>query len=200
VLAGIEAARRIGFQKLKLDTVVLRGVNDDELTDLIEYGRSLKAEVRFIEYMDVGGATQWSLDKVFARREMLDNLGKRYGTIIPLNENTSAPAERFRLPDGTIFGIIASTTTPFCRSCDRSRLTADGFWYLCLYAQAGIDLRQMLRSGATAEEIASRISSIWRARTDRGAEMRAATGERGVLIGIEQLRQDPHLEMHTRGG
>ena len=200
VLAGIAAARRLGFPKLKLDTVVLRGVNDDELADLIEYGRGLEAEVRFIEYMDVGGATQWSLEKVFTRAEMLDQLGKRYGTITPLNENSSAPAERFRLPDGTVFGIIASTTTPFCRSCDRSRLTADGFWYLCLYAQAGIDLRQMLRAGAAAEELAARISSIWRGRADRGAELRAATGERGVLVGIEQLRLDPHLEMHTRGG
>ena len=200
VLAGIAAARRTGFPKLKLDTVVLRRVNDDEIADLIEYGRSVDAEVRFIEYMDVGGATDWSLEKVFTRAEMLDLLGKRYGSITPLNENSSAPAERFRLPDGTVFGIIASTTTPFCKSCDRSRLTADGLWYLCLYAQTGIDLRKMLRDGAAPEELAARISSIWRARTDRGAEMRAATGKRGVLVGIEQLRQDPHLEMHTRGG
>jgi GTP 3',8-cyclase len=200
VLEGIATARRFGFPKLKLDTVVLRGANDDELADLIEYGRDVQAEVRFIEYMDVGGATEWSLDKVFTRAEMLDRLGERYGTITPLNENSSAPAERFRLPDGTVFGIIASTTTPFCRSCDRSRLTADGLWYLCLYAQAGIDLRVMLRAGVPAEEIAARISSVWRSRADRGAELRAATGERGVLVGIEQLRQDPHLEMHTRGG
>jgi cyclic pyranopterin phosphate synthase len=200
VLAGIAAARRTGFPKLKLDTVVLRGVNDDELSDLIEYGRGVEAEVRFIEYMDVGGATEWSLEKVCTRAEMLHQLEKRYGTITPLNENSSAPAERFRLPDGTVFGIIASTTTPFCKSCDRSRLTADGLWYLCLYAQSGIDLRKMLRAGASPEELAARISSIWRARTDRGAEMRAATGKRGVLVGIEQLRLDPHLEMHTRGG
>ena len=200
VLAGIRAARRLGFPKLKLDSVVLRGVNDDELADLIEYGRSLEAEVRFIEYMDVGGATEWSIEKVFTRAEILQKLTKRYGAITPLRENSSAPAERFHLPDGTVFGIIASTTTPFCSSCDRSRLTADGLWYVCLYAQAGIDLRQMLRAGATAEELAARISSIWRARTDRGAELRAATGHRGVLIGIEELRQDPHLEMHTRGG
>src|SRR6202049_2812388 len=160
VLAGIAAARRTGFERLKLDTVVLRGTNDEELADLIEFGREAGAEVRFIEYMDVGGATEWSLEKVFTRAEMLDRLGKRYGTITPLNENSSAPAERFRLPDGAVFGIIASTTTPFCRSCDRSRLTADGLWYLCLYAQAGIDLRQILRAGASAAELAARISSI----------------------------------------
>ena len=200
VLEGISAAKQLGFPKLKLDSVMIRGVNDDELADLIEYGRGVGAEVRFIEYMDVGGATEWSFNKVFTRAEMLAALANRYGAITPLNENSSAPAERFRLPDGTIFGIIASTTTPFCRSCDRSRLTADGLWYLCLYAQAGVDLRQMLRGGAPAEEIAARIASVWGARSDRGAELRAATGQRGVLVGIEQLRQDPHLEMHTRGG
>ena len=200
VLEGIAAARHSGFTNSKIDTVVLRGVNDDELADLIEFGREAAAEVRFIEYMDVGGATEWSLDKVFTRAEMLERLGKRYGAITPLNENTSAPAERFRLPDGTVFGIIASTTTPFCRTCDRSRLTADGLWFLCLYAQSGIDLRNLLREGASAEQLAAQIASIWRGRTDRGAELRAATGHRGVLVGIEQLRQDPHLEMHTRGG
>ena len=200
VLTGIEAARRLGFPKLKLDAVVLRGINDDELADLIEYGRGMGAEVRFIEYMDVGGATEWSLDKVYARAEMLEQLARRYGPIAPLRENSSAPAERFRLPDGAVFGIIASTTTPFCRRCDRSRLTADGLWYLCLYAQSGIDLRKMLRGGAAAEEIAARIASIWRARADRGAELRAATDRRGVFVGVDQLRQDPHLEMHTRGG
>ena len=163
-------------------------------------GASVEAEVRFIEYMDVGGATEWSLQNVFTRAEILVCLTERYGPITPLNENSSAPAERFRLPDGTVFGIIASTTTPFCRSCDRSRLTADGLWFLCLYAQAGIDLRKMLRGGAGHEEIAAQIASIWSARADRGAELRAATGQRGVLIGIDQLRQDPHLEMHTRGG
>jgi cyclic pyranopterin phosphate synthase len=200
VLEGIAAARRAGFPNLKIDKVVLRGVNDDEISDLIEFGREEGAEVRIIEYMDVGGATEWSLHKVFTRAEMLERLSKRYRAITPVAGISSAPAQRFTLPDGTIFGIIASTTTPFCRTCDRSRLTADGLWYLCLYAQVGIDLRQMLRAGASASELAARISSIWQGRSDRGAELRAATGHRGVLVGIDQLRQDPHLEMHTRGG
>jgi GTP 3',8-cyclase len=131
---------------------------------------------------------------------ILKNLGERYGAIAPIVENSSAPAQRFTLPDGTVFGIIASTTMPFCRTCDRSRLTADGLWYLCLYAKSGIDLRQMLRAGASVSELAARISSIWQGRNDRGAEVRAATGHRGVLVTIDQLRKDPHLEMHTRGG
>src|ERR1700731_2410594 len=143
--------------------------------------------------MGVGGATEWSLEKVFTRAEMLDRLAKRYGEITPLAENSSAPAERFRLPDGTIFGIIASTTTPFCRKCDRSRLTADGLWYLCLYAPRGTDLRKLIRGGASREEIAAEITRVWQGRVDRGAELRAAQPRRGVFVPVEALREDTHL-------
>jgi cyclic pyranopterin phosphate synthase len=167
---------------------------------LIEYGKRVKAEVRFIEYMDVGGATQWSMDKVVSRAEILAHLEHYYGPISPIREISSAPAERFQLPDGTVFGIIASTTTPFCRSCDRSRLTADGMWYLCLYAQKGIDLRTPLRAGASRDDIRALIASTWQRRHDRGAEQRQELRVRGVLVQIEGLREDPHLEMHTRGG
>jgi cyclic pyranopterin phosphate synthase len=203
VMAGIEAAGAAGFPNLKLDTVVIRGVNDDELVDLIEFGKRVDAEVRFIEYMDVGGATHWSLDRVYSRAAMLEALARRYGPIQAVGEPSSAPAERFRLPDGTVFGIIASTTTPFCRTCDRSRLTADGTWYLCLYARTGIDLRTPLRDGATAAELASIIRAGWTRRRDRGAEERKeleGRGLRGPLVQIDGLRQDPRLEMHTRGG
>jgi cyclic pyranopterin phosphate synthase len=201
VLEGIAAVGRAGFTGTKLDTVVMRGLNDDELEDLVEYGKRVSAEVRFIEYMDVGGATRWAMDQVVSRAEMLERLGRRYGPIEPVREpDSTAPAERFRLPDGTVFGIIASTTAPFCRSCDRSRLTADGMWYLCLYALQGTDLRGPLRQGASADELASLIRGRWRGRTDRGAEERLAARERGPLVQIGRLKQDPHLEMHTRGG
>lgn len=200
VLAGISAARAANFQGTKIDAVVLRGFNDDELADLIEFGRANASEVRFIEYMDVGGATDWSLDKVFSRAEMLATLEKRYGQITPLADNSSAPAERFRLADGTVFGIIASTTAPFCRNCDRSRLTADGLWYLCLYAKHGQDLRKLLRGGASRPDIAAAITYAWTGRADRGAELRAAQPQRGVFVPVEVLRKDTHLEMHTRGG
>jgi cyclic pyranopterin phosphate synthase len=199
VKAGLAAAHRV-FGGLKIDTVVIKGVNDDELVALIEYGRGLNAEVRFIEYMDVGGATQWAPAQVMARAEMLDVLTKRYGTIEPLVERSSAPAERFRLPDGTTFGIIASTTDPFCRTCDRSRLTADGMWFLCLYATRGVDLRQALRGGASATELLQIIERGWRHRDDRGAEARLALGERRAFVPLDTLRGNPHLEMHTRGG
>ena len=178
----------------------MRGVNDDELADLLAFGRERGAEVRFIEYMDVGGATQWSPERVVSRTEMLESLGRVYGEIVPIREVSSAPAERFRLADGTTFGIIASTTAPFCRSCDRSRLTADGLWFLCLYASAGIDLRGPLRAGASDDDLRRILETAWVRRDDRGAEERLANRERGTLLPVAELKKDPHLEMHTRGG
>jgi GTP 3',8-cyclase len=200
VLAGIEAAQAAGFDRVKVNTVVIRGFNDDEIVDLLEFARGRRVEVRFIEYMDVGGATRWSMDQVVSRRQILDTVRARYGETEAVHDNPSAPAERFRLADGTAFGIIASTTAPFCRACDRSRLTADGTWFLCLYAEQGIDLREPLRSGASDQELAATIRSAWSARVDRGAEVRLGAVERRPLYGIESLRADPHREMHTRGG
>src|SRR5262249_56212039 len=125
----------------KVEGGVMGGVKEEEGGDRVELGRRGNAEVRFIEYMDVGGASRWSPDRVVARPELLDALSRRYGSIEPLVEpQSTAPADRFALPDGTTFGIISSTTAPFCGTCDRSRLTADGMWYLCLYAMRGIDL------------------------------------------------------------
>jgi cyclic pyranopterin phosphate synthase len=178
----------------------MRGVNDDELAPLVEYARQVGAEVRFIEYMDVGGATRWSMDQVVSRDEILVRLAERYGAIEPVVETSSAPADRFRLPDGLVFGIISSTTAPFCRACDRSRLTADGHWLLCLYALGGLDLRAPLRAGASREELVALITGGWERRADRGAEDRLRHPERGPLVQIGQLRRDPRLEMHTRGG
>jgi cyclic pyranopterin phosphate synthase len=208
VLSTFEAARRAGFTNTKLDAVIMRGENDDEVADLIEFGRSQGVEVRFIEYMDVLGATKWNMPKVVSRDEMLERLERRYGKITAVVESSSAPASRFVLPDGTVFGIIASTTVPFCRTCDRSRITADGMWYRCLYATNGTDLRKLLRgdpasigSGAAADEqIAQVIAEAWGDREDRGAEERASRNHREAFVGVEELRRDPHLEMHTRGG
>ena len=201
VRAGIAAAFRV-YGQLKIDTVVIRGVNDDEIVDLIEFGRSVNAEVRFIEYMDVGGASRWSPARVVSRDDILATLTKRYGAIAAVSDpGSSAPAERFALPDGTTFGIIASTTEPFCASCDRSRLTADGMWYLCLYATHGIDLRGPLRQGASPEELRQLITGGWQRRDDRGAENRLALGDQRAFVPVQDLlKRDPHLEMHTRGG
>ena len=199
VQAGIDAAVD-AFPGFKIDSVVIRGVNDDEIIALLDYARARGAELRFIEYMDVGGATTWSMSQVVSRKEMLETIASHYGPVTPIVEHTSAPADRYRLADGTVFGIIASTTEPFCRSCDRSRLTADGVWYLCLYGARGVDLRGPLRGGVSDEALRDLITSVWHARTDRGAEARLAVRERSPLIPLTALKRDPHLEMHTRGG
>src|SRR5829696_10001079 len=200
VLEGIAAARREGLAPVKLNVVVVRGYNDDELIDLVEFARAHQAEVRFIEFMDVGGATEWSMNRVVTRQEILKRLEQVYGVITPVNEGAWAPAEQFSFRDGTVIGIIASTTEPFCRTCDRSRLTADGTWLLCLYGESGLDLRDALRVGSSDEQIATRIADTWTARIDRGAEVRAEFPQRGALYQVESLRADPHREMHTRGG
>ncbi len=201
VLRGIEAARHSGLG-VKLNTVIIRGFNDDELHDLLAFARTQAAEVRFIEYMDVGGATAWSAAQVVSRHEMLARLEARSGpiTALPTRERPAAPAARYRLEDGTTFGIVASTTEPFCRTCDRARITADGHLYLCLYAALGIDLRTPLRAGADDAELAALVAGAWRARADRGAEDRVGLSQRGALYPRDALRADPHREMHTRGG
>ena len=201
-LQGIAAASAAGFTGIKLNTVVLRDTNDDELTDLLEFARDAGHELRFIEYMDVGGATQWSRKTVVDRDEILARLSTHFGPIVPegADERGSAPASRYRLEDGTRFGIIASTTTPFCGACDRSRLTADGQWLMCLYATRGMDLAALLRSGASHAELVAALSERWGGRADRGAEERLAQEERGAFKDRAELEGDPHLEMHTRGG
>jgi cyclic pyranopterin phosphate synthase len=199
VLTGIDAAAA-AFPGFKIDMVVIKGTNDDEIVDMIAFAKTRGAELRFIEYMDVGGATRWNWDQVMTRAEMLAVLGSHYGAVEPIVEHSSAPADRFKLPDGTTFGIISSTTDPFCRDCDRSRLTADGMWYLCLYASHGTDLRAPLRAGATHEELRALIDGTWQRRTDRGAEARLAMRDRSAMIPLSSLKRDPHLEMHTRGG
>ncbi len=200
VLAGIKAAADAGFSDTKVNAVIIRGFNEDEIVDLIEFGRAQQVEVRFIEYMDVGGALRWSTDQVFTQLEMLEVLAARYGPAEPYGEQGPAPAGRYRLPDGTIFGIISSTTAPFCGACDRARLMADGVYLLCLYAQQGIDLKRLLRGGAPADEIAAVITNAWRGRRDRGAEERLGLKQRQPLFQIQELRSDVHREMHTRGG
>jgi cyclic pyranopterin phosphate synthase len=201
VLAGLDAARRAGFPDLKIDAVISRGDNDDEIVDLLELARDLGAEIRFIEYMDVGGALGWRADAVVTRAEMLAIVEARYGRVAAITPPGSrAPAERFRLPDGLTFGIIASTSQPFCATCDRVRLTADGVMLLCLYAQHGTDLRRPLRAGASIETLRRTIEAVWSSRADRGAEERRDVRDRGVYIPVRALKRDAHLEMHTRGG
>jgi cyclic pyranopterin phosphate synthase len=196
---GLETAAAL-FPGFKIDTVVIRGVNADEIPSLVNEAARLGAEIRFIEYMDVGGATKWTSEQVVSRAEILDVLTRSFGAPAPIVEAGWAPAARYRLPHGQVVGVISSTTEPFCATCDRSRLTADGMWYRCLYATAGTDLRALLRRGADDQAIVEAIESAWRARADRGAEDRLALADRRAYVPVTSLKRDPHLEMHTRGG
>jgi len=200
VQGGIEAARAAGFTGLGINSVIMRGFNHDEVPELVDYGRRIGAEVRFIEYMDVGGATRWEPERVVGRDEIVALVEARFGPARALPRVDSSPASRFELGDGTRFGVIAPMSAPFCRSCDRARLTSDGHLFTCLYATRGLDLRTPLRAGASRAELAALLTRTWSVRSDRGAEERAALAARGPLVDREALEADPHLEMHARGG
>ncbi len=201
VLVGIDAMIDAGFENSKLYTVVIRGTNEDEILSLLDFAREKQLELRYIEYMDVGGATAWSREQVVTRGEILRTIEKAHGPVEPILEpHSTAPADGFLLADGTRFGVISSTTEPFCGSCDRSRLTADGTWFLCLYARTGVDLRSPIRAGWSKDQLAGLIRRSWMAREDRGAEQRLEQEGRQALAGAEEMKANPHLEMHTRGG
>ena len=180
--------------------MVLRGVNDDEIVDLLAFARARGGEIRFIEYMDVGGATGWTAAQVVSRDEILERIATAFGPIAPAAKEPSAPADRFRLPDGTPFGVIASTTAPFCRDCDRARLTADGVLYLCLYATRGLDLRGPMRAGASDADLAALIRRTWEARADRGAEAAPRHARSPAADPGELAQAGPALRnAHARG-
>ena len=240
VLAGLDAAAEAGFTGTKLDVVAMNGFNDDELVEFLVFGRLRGLEVRFIEYMDVLGAVDWSPDDVVSARTMLGRIADQVGGAArPYGQRGSAPAARLELPEGArvqlsdqawerldgvtsgalsaggagidcttrtvalgglVFGIIASTTEPFCADCDRSRVTADGRWYGCLYAREGVDLRAPLRAGASEAELGELLGGLWMARADRGAEERLAEEGRRAAATRDELARDHHLEMHKRGG
>ncbi len=200
LLAGILAAEEAGFTPLKLNTVVLRGMNDDELAAILRFAKERGHQARFIEYMDVGGALDWDPKLVVPQAEILQRLESDYGPIEALASGDRAPANLFALPDGTVFGIIASVTAPFCGACDRARLTADGKLFTCLYAADGLDLLTPLRAGAALEEVAALVDNRWRNRDDQGAQDRLAVPTRGPSAQARELRAKPHLGMHTKGG
>ncbi len=203
VVAGIDAVRDAGFTGTKLNAVVVRGYNDDELVDLVRFAAGRGAEMRFIEYMDVGGATRWRDDRVVGRDAIIDTLAEAFGRSAPGQrpDDPHAPAESFVVPGIGSVGVIASTTTPFCRACDRARLTADGTLFTCLYATDGHDLRALLRNPALdGSALEDAIAGIWLMRTDRGAEERLGETDRQPLVALGDLRADPRREMHVRGG
>ena len=175
VLAGIEAAERAGLAPIKINAVVQRGVNDHTLVDLARRFRGTGHVVRFIEYMDVGTTNGWRLDKVVPAKEIVARIDSAFrlepvAPVVP-----GEVAKRWRYVDGAgQIGMITSVTEPFCGGCTRARLSADGSLYTCLFASTGHDLRAPLRSGATDDELAAVITSVWQGRADRYSEIRSA--------------------------
>jgi len=202
VRAGLAAAAAAGFVGTKLNTVVMRDTNLDQLEGIVRLAAAHRIEPRFIEYMDVGGALEWEPGQVVPGAEIIAHLATAFGGAERLSrgEDPHAPARRWRLGDGTVIGVVTSTTEPFCGACDRSRLTADGTWFRCLYAPSGTDLRALLRGGADDVALRRVLRQGWATREDRGAELRVGVPDRGALVPLTRLRADPHLEMHVRGG
>lgn len=175
VLRGIEAARRAGLEPVKVNAVVRRGVNDPGIVDLARHFHGTGVIVRFIEYMDVGTTNGWRLSEVVPAREIVE----RIDAVLPLEPlETVTPngvARRYRYRDGGgEIGVIASVTEPFCSTCTRARISADGHLYTCLFATRGTDLRPVLRSGEPDSALGELIAGIWLARSDRYSEERFA--------------------------
>jgi cyclic pyranopterin phosphate synthase len=197
VLEGIFAAKSHGLYPIKLNAVIERGVNDDDILPLVEFSRKHGFGMRFIEYMDVGNANNWTSEKLVSKKEIIAKIGSHY----PLKEigraQGSAPSVEYEFVDGGgDVGVIASVTEPFCSSCTRARITADGKIVTCLFSERGHDVKALLRSGATDEEILELLSSIWIKRADRYSLER--------LEALREATYDPKshkkIEMISLGG
>ena len=172
VLAGIEAARSAGFSPVKLNCVLQRGVNDDEILDLAHFAREGGHTLRFIEFMDVGSTNGWQLRAVVPAAEVHHRLHAAW-PLESLEPGPGAVARTWRYRDGRgELGLVASVTAPFCRSCDRARLSAEGRLYTCLFAAEGLDLKGFLRGGWGDADLAALLASRWHRREDRYSEQR----------------------------
>jgi len=190
VLEGIDNASAAGLMPVKINTVVQRGINDDQIEPMAGNFRHTGHILRFIEYMDVGASNGWRMDQVVPSREVLDRIHTQW-SVEPLEANYHGEvAERWRYRDGAgEVGVISSVTQPFCGSCTRARLSAEGRLYTCLFAGKGHDLRAKLRQGVDEETIESELRRIWQRRSDRYSE------ERG-----EYTLPTPKVEMSYIGG
>jgi GTP 3',8-cyclase len=175
VLAGIDAAATAGLAPVKINAVVKRGVNEHSVLPMARYFRGTGQIVRFIEYMDVGHTNGWRLDDVVPAAEIVAAIDAELPLEPVAPRYPGEVAQRFRYRDGSgEIGVIASVTQPFCGNCTRARLSAEGRLYTCLFATTGHDLRALVRSGADEKELSDAIAAVWRVRTDRYSELRAA--------------------------
>ncbi|HEU5003636.1 MAG TPA: GTP 3',8-cyclase MoaA [Actinomycetota bacterium] len=178
ILEGIDAAAAAGLNPVKINMVVKRGLNEDSVLPMAEYFRHTGHILRFIEYMDVGTTNGWRMDDVVPSAEIIRLINAEY-PLEPVDPNyTGEVASRYRYRDGSgEVGVISSVTQPFCSTCTRARLSSEGRLYTCLFATDGHDLRSLLRSGRTDEELADVVKGIWTRRGDRYSEIRSSLTE-----------------------
>jgi cyclic pyranopterin phosphate synthase len=174
VLNGIDAALNAGLGPVKVNCVVQRGVNDHTVLDLVRHFRGTPVIVRLIEYMDVGNRNHWNLERVVTARDLHATINAQWPLVSVAPDYSGEVAERYAYADGQgEVGFIASVSQPFCGDCTRARLSSEGVLYTCLFASFGIDLRALLRNGASNDELQDRIRTTWLARGDRYSELRA---------------------------
>jgi cyclic pyranopterin phosphate synthase len=191
VLEGIAAAERAGFSPLKINAVVVRGVNDHTLLDLARRFRGTGHILRFIEYMDVGNLNGWKLEQVVPAFEILERIGEVFPLTALAATVPGEVARRYRYDDGAgEIGVIASVTQPFCGACSRARLSTGGQLFTCLFATEGVDLKTPMRAGATDDELLELITRRWGSRDDRYSERRTA----------ESKAPPGKIEMYQIGG
>lgn len=181
VLAGIEAAEAAGFSGIKFNTVVQRGINEDQVLPLVGHFRGSGHVLRFIEYMDVGTCNGWQPEAVVPSRELRDAIDRRWPLRALAPGYRGEVASRYAFADGPgEVGFVSSVSEPFCGDCHRARLSADGQLFTCLFASKGQDLRKAIGEGEVA--LSDRIAGLWRARIDRYSELRAGEGRDGKKI------------------
>lgn len=177
ILDGIRAAESAGFDRLKINTVVQKGVNDHTVMDLVEYFRGTPHRLRLIEYMDVGNSNDWSQDDVVPNADWVKLIGQKWPLKPIESGNPAETARRYEYLDGQgEIGFISSITQPFCGGCTRARVTADGMFYTCLFSNKGSNLMPVVRHSEDPGDLARKISAVWAARNDRYSEERGLPG------------------------
>ncbi len=192
VLSGIDEAQRAGFKDIKINAVIKKGINENNILKMVEYFRDQPVILRFIEYMDVGNINDWQQQETIPNSEIIELISNKW-SLSPIKQNYEGEvASRFIFDDiGTEIGFISSMTNPFCGSCTRARLSSDGKLYNCLFASKGMDIKSLIRSEIDDNTIEEKIISIWQSRDDRYSELRYLN---------QNNKEKEKVEMHYIGG
>jgi len=198
VLEGLFVAKKVGLVPIKINAVIERGVNDDDVLTLVEFSRENGFAIRFIEYMDVGNSNNWTSQKMVSKKEILELVHARFPLKEKGRERGSAPSVDYQFVDGRgDIGVIASVTEPFCSTCVRARLTADGKLVTCLFSQIGHDLKGLLRNGSADEDILEFLAGVWSKRADRYSDERLEAMQSSTGYNPKRHKK---IEMITLGG